>query len=71
MGASDFLSGSGRSECALDSAGGVPRVQSDGGGGTIGPGSGEGKPHGRCRDLGKRGCALGLAAADPAPADTA
>ena len=38
-------------------------MQSYGGGGTIGPGSREGKSYGRCRDLGKTGCALGLAAA--------
>jgi hypothetical protein len=31
--------------------------------GTIGPGSSKGEPHGRCRDLGKTGCAFGFAVA--------
>ena len=41
----------------------VPRVQSDGGSGTIGPSRREGKPRGGCRDLGKCGGVLGLGAA--------
>ena len=50
-------------QCALDRAGAVPRVQSDGGGGPIGPRHREGKPRGGCRDLGKGGGVLSLGAA--------
>ena len=38
-------------------------MKSYGGDGTVGPRSSEGKPHGRCRDLGKTGCSLSLASA--------
>ena len=48
--------------CARSVARALPRSD-QGGGGPIGPGGSEGKPHGSCRRLGKRGGALGLAAA--------
>ena len=47
----------------MDSAGSVPGLQSDRGGGPICPGTSEGKPHVRCRGLGKGGCARRLAVA--------
>jgi hypothetical protein len=51
-GGSDLLGGLGRGECAFGRTEAVPRVQSNGGGGALGPSGGEGKPHGRCCDLG-------------------
>ena len=53
---SDLLGGIRRSEREMDSAGSVPGLQSDRGGGPICPGT-KGKPHVRCRGLGKGGCA--------------
>src|SRR5207344_2654773 len=62
-GGSELLRSIGRGECSFDSAGAVPRVQSHGGSGTIGPSGREGKPHGGSRDLGKGGGVFGLGAA--------